>query len=327
MEQRLKNLEDLCELLTKESVEQSKMMIEMNKNLINEIRCLRESVVKQDTDFEEFKNLLRKIYELNLQNSNFKLPAPSFIPGLGAPIPGGAGSNPQQQQNNLSQFPQGRSSSTASQMSSNTTMNASFMTDQINQSMMNNLSFASDMRTPFNPNQMPSLFASQNQNLNTTSSNYSITSSASNALINQKPQQQQSQFPPFNPQQPPPPVVNKPVLTQQPVKPQQQQNQAPFRFAPTLTTTSTPQISNQLSFAKSSPQIAATGPTVPQQQQMVKPPSFDLSPSKPLASANQQQQQQSAKPATELPKLNLFGQPKTTNAAPPQQNIFGGENF
>jgi hypothetical protein len=201
------------------------------------------------------------------------------------------------------------------------------MTDQINQSMMNNLSFASDMRTPFNPNQMPSLFASQNQNLNTTSSNYSITSSASNALINQKPQQQQSQFPPFNPQQPPPPVVNKPVLTQQPVKPQQQQNQAPFRFAPTLTTTSTPQISNQLSFAKSSPQIAATGPTVPQQQQMVKPPSFDLSPSKPLASANQQQQQQSAKPATELPKLNLFGQPKTTNAAPPQQNIFGGENF
>jgi hypothetical protein len=69
MEQRIKNLEDVCELITKEIVEQSKAMIEMNKSLIAEIRCLREAYVKQDDDFEEFKNLLRKIYELNRQQS------------------------------------------------------------------------------------------------------------------------------------------------------------------------------------------------------------------------------------------------------------------
>ncbi len=48
MEQRVRNLEDLCELITKEIVEQNKSMIEMNKNLINEIKCLREAYVKQD---------------------------------------------------------------------------------------------------------------------------------------------------------------------------------------------------------------------------------------------------------------------------------------
>lgn len=48
MEDRVKNLENLCELITKEIVEQNKSMIEMNKNLINEIKCLRESFVKQD---------------------------------------------------------------------------------------------------------------------------------------------------------------------------------------------------------------------------------------------------------------------------------------
>lgn len=65
MEQRVKNLEVVCELITKEIVEQNKQMIEMNKSLLNEIRSLREAYVKQDDDFEEFKNLLRKIYELN----------------------------------------------------------------------------------------------------------------------------------------------------------------------------------------------------------------------------------------------------------------------
>lgn len=44
----MRNLEDLCELITKEIVEQNKSMIEMNKNLINEIKCLREAYVKQD---------------------------------------------------------------------------------------------------------------------------------------------------------------------------------------------------------------------------------------------------------------------------------------
>ncbi len=90
MDQRLKNLEDLSELITKEIVQQNKSMIDMNKNLLSEIRSLREAFVKQDVswylyfkqkftnsllefsqylkeDFEEFKNLLKKIYELNKQ--------------------------------------------------------------------------------------------------------------------------------------------------------------------------------------------------------------------------------------------------------------------
>jgi t-SNARE complex subunit (syntaxin) len=48
METRVKNLEDLCELITKEIVEQNKNMIEINKNLITEMRALREAFVKQD---------------------------------------------------------------------------------------------------------------------------------------------------------------------------------------------------------------------------------------------------------------------------------------
>lgn len=48
MEHRIKNLEDLCELITKEVVDQNKNMIDMNKNLISEIRALREAYVKQD---------------------------------------------------------------------------------------------------------------------------------------------------------------------------------------------------------------------------------------------------------------------------------------
>ena len=48
MDQRLKNLEDLSELITKEVVQQNKSMIDMNKNLLFEIKSLREAFVKQD---------------------------------------------------------------------------------------------------------------------------------------------------------------------------------------------------------------------------------------------------------------------------------------
>jgi hypothetical protein len=48
MENRVKNLEDLCELITKQVVETNKQMVEMNKNLINEIRFLREAYSKQN---------------------------------------------------------------------------------------------------------------------------------------------------------------------------------------------------------------------------------------------------------------------------------------
>ncbi len=61
MEQRLKNLEDLSELITKEIVQQNKSMIEMNKNLLNEIKNLRETYAKQDVN---------KIYILN--NKKYK---------------------------------------------------------------------------------------------------------------------------------------------------------------------------------------------------------------------------------------------------------------
>jgi hypothetical protein len=81
MEQRVKNVEDLCELITKEIVEQNKTLIYMNKSLISEIRSLREAYVRQDDDFEEFKNLLRKIYELNRQQAMQQPPPmPPFFP-------------------------------------------------------------------------------------------------------------------------------------------------------------------------------------------------------------------------------------------------------
>lgn len=48
MDQRLKSLEDLCELITKEIVQQNKNMIEVNKSLLSEIKSLREAYVKQD---------------------------------------------------------------------------------------------------------------------------------------------------------------------------------------------------------------------------------------------------------------------------------------
>ena len=49
MEQRLKNLEDLSELITKEIVQQNKSMIEMNKNLLSEIKAMRDA--GYDADF------------------------------------------------------------------------------------------------------------------------------------------------------------------------------------------------------------------------------------------------------------------------------------
>jgi hypothetical protein len=52
MEQRLKNLEDLSELLTKQMVNQSKSMIEVNKNLLGEIKSLREAYVKQNVSLK-----------------------------------------------------------------------------------------------------------------------------------------------------------------------------------------------------------------------------------------------------------------------------------
>lgn len=53
MEQRLKTLEDLCELITKEVVHQNKNMIEINKNLLSEIKSLREAYIKQDVNLLE----------------------------------------------------------------------------------------------------------------------------------------------------------------------------------------------------------------------------------------------------------------------------------
>ena len=48
MEQRVQNLEELCELITKQVVEQNKNIIDVNQNLITEIRSLRAAFVKQD---------------------------------------------------------------------------------------------------------------------------------------------------------------------------------------------------------------------------------------------------------------------------------------
>ena len=48
MEQRVQNLEELCELITKQVVEQNKNIIDVNQNLITEIRSLRSAFVKQD---------------------------------------------------------------------------------------------------------------------------------------------------------------------------------------------------------------------------------------------------------------------------------------
>lgn len=54
MDQRLKNLEDLNELIIKEIVQQNRNTIEMNKNLLFEIKSLREAYIKQDVSFKIF---------------------------------------------------------------------------------------------------------------------------------------------------------------------------------------------------------------------------------------------------------------------------------
>lgn len=48
METRVKVLEELCEIVAKQSLEQNNRMMEINKNLLNEIRFLRESLEKKD---------------------------------------------------------------------------------------------------------------------------------------------------------------------------------------------------------------------------------------------------------------------------------------
>lgn len=168
MDQRLKNLEDLSELLTKEMVQQSKSMIEINKNLLSEIKSLREAYVKQDEDFEEFKNLLKKIYELNKQQSSMQNQNPMMHPGQLAP----SQQFPSQASASSQQLPPSISLNNLVGHSNN--LNNSYMVDQINQSMLNNLSFQSE-RTPLNVNH-------QNQN----NSCYSIPSSASAMMLNQQ---------------------------------------------------------------------------------------------------------------------------------------------
>ncbi|CAF0732609.1 unnamed protein product [Brachionus calyciflorus] len=298
MDQRIKNLEDLCELITKEVVDQNKSMIDMNKNLINEIRALREAYVKQDEDFEEFKNLLRKIYELNRQNIHVPPMFPPTMPPMGPQIP--------------PNFPPGP-------------MNNSIMLDQINQSMQNNLSF----QTPLNQNQPPN-FATLNQ---------TMPSSASAMMkqmlpdFSQPPPSQAKPagnvpFPPFN--QPPPQIFSqqpqqqiKPTLPQMPQQQQQQpiqQQTQPLKFAPSATTTSTPQ-TNAFAF-KPTPQ-----PPVQQQIEKPKPPVFDFSPTKPV----EQKQPVSQPPQVKPPFFQVAPPTSTQQPVAAQQStqtsIFAGANL
>ena len=339
MEQRLKNLEDVCELITKEIVEQSKNMIEMNKSLINEIRCLREAYVKQDDDFEEFKNLLRKLYEQNRQQQQYQqqLPPPpqmnaNFMhPAAAAFFPPNFPSQAPPSSNTTT-----TTATTTGANSTTTQPNSSYFPDPTNQSMLNNVSFQSE-RTPFNMNQLPPSFS----NLNTTGSNYSIPSSASGMNLNQQQQQrQQQQQPvvvaaaPFNPQQPPPPVVFKLVqqtsvssttttTTASSTTGATTAATAPFKFAPSLSTTSTPQ-TTPFAFTKLSPQVTSGQPTpVPTQvpvqapsfQQptsQTKPPQFQLSPSKPVATTT---------------TTATFPKPPTTTTTAPTSSPFSGINL
>lgn len=48
MEKRVENLEELSELLTRQLVDYNKNLIQINQNLIHEIRSLREAYSKQD---------------------------------------------------------------------------------------------------------------------------------------------------------------------------------------------------------------------------------------------------------------------------------------
>jgi E3 SUMO-protein ligase RanBP2 len=207
MEQRIKNLEDLCELITKEIVDLNKNMIDMNKNLLSEIKCLRELCVQQESNYNETVRALRKIYEQNKQQqSGAYANLPSQPMQTAASAAALAGLLPP----NIIPNP-----------------NASMQIEQLSQSMMNNVSFQSE-RTP-----MHQLMTLQ------PSSNYSIPSSASAMQMQQQPQQQQQsfQFTPFNqntqasisssslsslsasqmkvPQQQPPPIATASLAAQQ----------------------------------------------------------------------------------------------------------------
>jgi len=227
MEQRLKTLEDLCELITKEVVHQNKNMIEINKNLLSEIKSLREAYIKQDDDFEEFKNLLRKIYELNRQNSaanQLPLVFPTNLP----PPPPSSGTQPPSAAGVSSQLPQQHLPAT---------LNNSLMVDQVNQSMLNNLSFQSE-RTPL---------TQHNLNPNNVST-YSVPSSAS-AM------QQQPHFMPFMP-------------PQQPVQQQQQQQVKPGLF-PSAQAKPSPAQPVVPQFNPAQPPPTLQVPTTVQQQQPI----------------------------------------------------------
>lgn len=231
-------------------------------------------------------------------------------------------------------------------------LNSSLMVDQVNQSMLNNLSFQSE-RTPLNQH-----------NLNPNTSAYSVPSSASAlqsqqfmpffnqnlpqppTAVQQQPQQQQQQLqppknnlfppnvaalpkpspsqqvnsliPPFNPNQPPP--TNTAALSQP--------KQAPFSFSNLLGNSKQPEPQQQqqqqpklpiISQTTSTPQASQFSFSKLQQQPSVQPtvdltkPKFQFSPTKPTTAA--------AKPeAASLFGSNLF---KTTTPEK-SQPLFGG---
>jgi E3 SUMO-protein ligase RanBP2 len=338
MEQRLKTLEDLCGMITKEVVDQNKNMMEMNKNLLNEIRYLRESFVKQDDYFEEFKLLLRKLLELNKQNAALTQFPANLFTQLPPPLPGqslaGAPIIPTGQQP-PSQLP---TPTNATISSTSHLMNNSYLNDymaggQNNQSMINNVSFQSE-RTPFNNSVLPPSF---NNNLNTTTS--SIPSSAS-ALQKQQQQQQNLLKQSISNQQ----QQQKPIITTQQQQPQLpsstmsmfniNKNQVPqqiptstsesnIKFLPQTNTTSTPQSANLFAFKPSSQtnnnQLANLNNN--------KPPPFQLSPNKPTLTDSTNQQKPPSIFGSNLFKTDNKPLPSTTTgtsifSAPPPANLF-----
>lgn len=64
MENRVKVLEDLCEMLAKQSIEQNNRIMEINKNLLAEIRYLRETFEKKDVRNTLLFNYQRFINEI-----------------------------------------------------------------------------------------------------------------------------------------------------------------------------------------------------------------------------------------------------------------------
>ncbi len=134
--------------------------------------------------------LLRKLYELNRQGTaNMQFPPsmfahpPPLIPnlppgsvGAGVQFPGQPFPHPLSAASSSQPTPASTSGATMAS-STNNMNNSSYLVDTINQSMMNNLSFQSEQRTPFNTSSMP-------PNLNLTSS--SVPSSASALQQQQK---------------------------------------------------------------------------------------------------------------------------------------------